>query len=1202
MKWLHLSDIHFDAVGSETTVLRDKLLSYLGKEIVNVDFIFLTGDYRVANLKGNEVETAKNVANFIRQIKDKVKVNEMDRVIVIPGNHDLDRDYSGRAALLSCYENKSNKEYTYVPKVGSIKDVNVLSQSFTFYRLLLGQLFGEEIAKNIYDEQDKNPHWYMKCEDLNVFCLNTELFSSDISDRNIVGCNYVTGLLSANGREGNNIVLAHSSSETLEYDERIQFRKHLKQYGVLLYLCGHKHDIRFDNVNGIYYVEAGCLRHDTGAEVGFTVGELSEDKINITAYHWSNGGWAEYNNFCDGSSQLSIPLERRLTADYSEVISDIKSDGPQINNLSTDTPNILYYIGAWSDINKSDIDFFKQAFPDETYEEVKHNINENPAFLYSDGIFKLSNQQKTLSLLFEILTESDYAMFSIFTKAILVSVLSRQIKKSVANAFAFLSNRLTHNGLAHQFTIDVFNFVKSENIELWKENINLIAEAYPKGFLNWLEEILETNRMQKVFPMLFLSLKAENKLNAFNASYLINALQKLSWSEEYIMKVTCILGKMATISDEPQRIAVSISEMFMPWVKNTTADIDKQKATLKALLNETPDIAWSVLLSLLPNHTNCVLQIKAPTYINLPEYTEKLTESDYNQRINMIYSLILECAGKKPQRISSLLNEIESLFGEAFDTAVDIVAGFIGNIDLDEKTKVELFHKLDEVISKNEHFADADWRLEPKKIETLKLLRDRITPDDVIEAYIRIFGWNNNYGVFLANDEKYSFEENRKRLQNYRAEIIKEIINQKGFSGLEELLRRDTTSTTPNNGSLDIGDIAKAIIITGINVPQEYIFDNIGKKDSIGVFVRSYVSAIINENDSRWSWVDSLDFSNQEKETIANLFLALPFEAEAWKRLETLLGDNISLYWERADEYLGLTLQCYNCNNFDEIEIAKNELLKYNQYASLFKYILRSNGRYLSLKEQFGVIQAFVKLLEPNDPIPLDALMILERSEKEILSSTDSNELYEELVDLEWKLLFAYMNNFYPNAVLSKLSIDANYFKKIVSISYSVAENELEKRKATKLLDYWLSVPGYDRGTAVFNYEVFNNWFVSAISGANDETKEQLEYQIGRTLLFAPADHDGFWIDKRLAQLLENSKSMRKGFCDAEKGIFRGNEMHFRSITKENEMDGFNKYSKLKEETENASFRKFSEMIERIAEYHKREIQRLEKYETTYYV
>lgn len=93
MKWLHLSDIHYnpDIDRRSTLVLREKLLTYLTEKQITAEHLFLTGDYRHAGKQQCEDELlVKEVTKFIIDIANTAKVNP-DQIHVIPGNHDLER-------------------------------------------------------------------------------------------------------------------------------------------------------------------------------------------------------------------------------------------------------------------------------------------------------------------------------------------------------------------------------------------------------------------------------------------------------------------------------------------------------------------------------------------------------------------------------------------------------------------------------------------------------------------------------------------------------------------------------------------------------------------------------------------------------------------------------------------------------------------------------------------------------------------------------------------------------------------------------------------------------------------------------------------------------------------------------------------------------------------------------------------------------
>ena len=71
MKWLHISDIHFDFIndGTATKMLQDNFFSFIEKNNIAVDELFFTGDFRHAkNQKNQDIDiVAKKAINLFDQ-------------------------------------------------------------------------------------------------------------------------------------------------------------------------------------------------------------------------------------------------------------------------------------------------------------------------------------------------------------------------------------------------------------------------------------------------------------------------------------------------------------------------------------------------------------------------------------------------------------------------------------------------------------------------------------------------------------------------------------------------------------------------------------------------------------------------------------------------------------------------------------------------------------------------------------------------------------------------------------------------------------------------------------------------------------------------------------------------------------------------------------------------------------------------------
>jgi predicted MPP superfamily phosphohydrolase len=130
MKWLHISDIHYDQIndGIHTRMLHDDFEKYTKEKRILVDEVFFTGDFRHAkNQKKQDVEiVAKEAVDFLRYIASCVGVTSNDHIHIVPGNHDLD---------CGDLENETNEELKRLNNaIGMYNDGNFIDSASDYLR------------------------------------------------------------------------------------------------------------------------------------------------------------------------------------------------------------------------------------------------------------------------------------------------------------------------------------------------------------------------------------------------------------------------------------------------------------------------------------------------------------------------------------------------------------------------------------------------------------------------------------------------------------------------------------------------------------------------------------------------------------------------------------------------------------------------------------------------------------------------------------------------------------------------------------------------------------------------------------------------------------------------------------------------------------------------------------------------------------
>ena len=120
IRWLHISDLHFNNDDMSTSLLREALPEYLNNENIHCDYVFCTRDIRTANADPNKFtdEAAQYLIDFCAAVG-----TGLDRLFIVAGNHDVDRNIAGRdeAVRRICFQRAGYHD----PKYGKINEESI---------------------------------------------------------------------------------------------------------------------------------------------------------------------------------------------------------------------------------------------------------------------------------------------------------------------------------------------------------------------------------------------------------------------------------------------------------------------------------------------------------------------------------------------------------------------------------------------------------------------------------------------------------------------------------------------------------------------------------------------------------------------------------------------------------------------------------------------------------------------------------------------------------------------------------------------------------------------------------------------------------------------------------------------------------------------------------------------------------------------
>lgn len=143
IKWLHLSDIHLNKRGVETQRLRRNLLAFLKDNGFSCDYIFVTGDLRLASAGAFSEDTAI----FLRELCKAVNVSS-EKLFIVPGNHDINRSDSMRMeAVDKIWNGESAGYYNFKDGIIEEDDLKNLAQGKNDFINQIEKIYDHDLKK-----------------------------------------------------------------------------------------------------------------------------------------------------------------------------------------------------------------------------------------------------------------------------------------------------------------------------------------------------------------------------------------------------------------------------------------------------------------------------------------------------------------------------------------------------------------------------------------------------------------------------------------------------------------------------------------------------------------------------------------------------------------------------------------------------------------------------------------------------------------------------------------------------------------------------------------------------------------------------------------------------------------------------------------------------------------------------------------------
>lgn len=380
IKWLHLSDIHFNYKNFDSHELREDFIERITSLCQNEPFthLFLTGDI----LFRNNTADFETVA-FIKKLIDILQL-PAENVIIVPGNHDHDR--SVVISTLNALPDQADGTIDALDQSNRA----LLLTAFSKYDAVYSEIFGS----SYYTEYD-NPHALSISDSLTIIKLNTAWLDTDSSsDPSLrIGSRQLQILLSdakIDLQKTVNIAVGHHPIRELSSAERTRVLKLFQKHNIGIYFCGHSHQSTIQvhrDYDVIEIVAPGGFIDDAKYSIGgyvWGVIDTDTDFYKAEIYNWKNEKWCIDSTLPETDDHGIFYFNTAHFANSTNVVAvDCKTMGGHVpkkqldQSLGINNYDIHTYNGPYGNPSGFSLDSIRD---------------------FSDTIIQLSEKDKTVHL------------------------------------------------------------------------------------------------------------------------------------------------------------------------------------------------------------------------------------------------------------------------------------------------------------------------------------------------------------------------------------------------------------------------------------------------------------------------------------------------------------------------------------------------------------------------------------------------------------------------------------------------------------------------------------------------------------------------------------------------------------------------------------------------------------------------------------
>lgn len=903
-----------------------------------------------------------------------------------------------------------------------------------------------------------------------------------------------------------------------------------------------------------------------------------------------------------------IPEELRAV---SQIVQTDWAHHPDASCLA-----IAVLVGRWNEKNEYDLDVLTQLLGigyDEWLRKAREilHVPDSPLSV-RNGVWKVANRMDLWSILGSRILDQNLDLFKFLTISVLkepdpvfelpaeeryaASIYGKELhfspmlRQGIAEGMAILGSQPEacincSQGKAEACSnVAIREILNEADWVLWGSLNGLLptlAEAAPAKFLDAVEKAMHQT------PCAFDELFSQEGNGIIGGNYLTGllwALEGLAWDEQHLVRVCAVLAELA--SHDPggkwsNRPSNSLSTILLPWLPQTLASIEKRQVAVKVIFNEWPDIAWNLLVQLLPGQHQTSFGTHKPSWRRtIPDdWENEVTNQEYWQQTLFYAELAVASIGEDTGRLTVLIDHFDHLPAPAFDQLLEVLSSkpIIG---LHEEKRVLIWDHLNQLSNKHRRYSDANWALPDNLITRIENVAEQLAPTNPFNLYQHLFS-NRDFDLY---DENGDWEEQQKKTEARRESAISEIFR---LNGAEGVIRFADNVSAPNKVGSILGTFSNDVFET-ILLP--HFLDTTENKH------KALVSAFIWKRFGLkgWEWCDNLSKSEWTPKQLGQFLAYLPFSGETWGRASQYLQAFESEYWTRTDT------NAYQSEG--ELAVAIDKLIEHGRPHAAIHCLYRMHQNKQPIDANQCVRALLAALSTDESSSNMDAYHITTLI-KFLQTKSDVNQ--EDLFSVEWAyipLLDGHRGTV-PQLLENRMANDPEFFCEVIrlifrsdkedpSASEPTEQSKAIARNAWRLLEKWETLPGSQQN-GTFRADNFTEWLekVKEVATESGHLGVALS-KIGEVLITAPSDPDGLWINRAIASALNDrdAESMREGY---RRGTYNSRGAHWVDPTGKPERELADQFRTKAEEVENAGYQRFAVTLRVLADGYDQEAERV---------